>query len=95
MKRRGRPEKPAEAIGIEAWQVWTFLDERIGAGWKLEAAVQAAVDHFGISRAQVFKHIDLSETVAMMFALRLGEDVDQEEAFAAVGLQGLLKRLIN
>jgi hypothetical protein len=95
VKRRGRPEKSAESVGVEAHQVWAFLDERIAAGWKLEAAVQAAGDHFGISRAQVFKHIDTSETVALMQALRLGEDVDLQEAFAAVGLQRLLKRLIN
>lgn len=95
MKRRGRPEKSPEAIGVEAWLVWTFLQERIGAGWKQEAAVQAAIDHFGISRAGVFKHIAMAERVGVLLALLAKDGIDPQEVFAELGLEGLLQRLID
>lgn len=90
---RGRPNKSVEAIALESMQVWTYLDHHINAGWKLEAAVQAAMDHFDISRATVFKHIDTVETVGVWMVLRMKDDIHVKSAFETVGLGGLLKRL--
>lgn len=95
-KRPGRPEKPGDEIGTHAAEVWNFLQERIEAGWKLEAAVQAALEHFKISRAQVFKHIATAELAGVWLALNaMRYGVDVEQAFAEAGLEGLLKRLID
>lgn len=51
----GRP--PNDELLNQAYAVWRYVEKRTDEGWKREAAVAAAEEHFGLKRATVFKRL--------------------------------------